>query len=266
MNAFWGLRPLSVVIFAVANFAAFSFWWVQLEQDLLKQLTTNFLLIWPLVAVIGEIGYAIYRQRQPKSLTPIRLSDTRPTYAIEVVNDYLDCFEETEFGFPTGFFVSAVATDTNVRVYQEQTLPTRGIQLAVLVCVDSVREAVERLMRFNDRSAERGNYGDEPGAAHAVYSWGIVLAGFFASCALTTLFFFPVWIAILGEAILKKFLAASITVRVAEAPDQRNDSLVTIELRGMSALKAEKVILRAFDAPMRPSLGGVWDAPSLAGV
>lgn len=257
MNAFRGLDRLSVAVFIVANFVALFFWWDRSVQDPLKQLTSNYFLIWPLAAVIGEIGYAIYRQQQPKSLTPIRLSETRPASAIEVVNDYLDGFEETEFGFPTGFFVSAVATEKNKRVYNEQTLPTKGIQLAVLVCVDSVRVAVSRLLRYNDWSAERGDYGDDYGTQHTVLTWVIIIAGLLASCALTTLFFFPIWIAILGEMILKKFLAASITVRVAEAPDQRNDSLVTIELRGMSALKAEKAILKAFEAPMRPSLAGV---------
>lgn len=256
MNAFRGLDRLSVAIFIVANFVALIFWWNRFEQDPLKQLTSNPLLIWPLAAVIGEIGYAIYRQQQPKSLTPIRLSETRPASAIEVVNDYLDGFEETEFGFPTGFFVSAVATEKNKRVYNEQTLPTRGIQLAVLVCVDSVRVAVTRLLRYNDRSAARSDYGDYV-TSHTIMTWLIIIAGVLASGALTTLFFLPIWIAILGEMILKKFLAASITVRVAEAPDQRNDSLVTIELRGMSALKAEKAILKAFEAPMRPSLAGV---------
>lgn len=248
MNAFRGLDRLSVVIFAVANFVAFLFWWNQLGQDLFKQLTSNYLLIWPLAAVIGELGYAIYRQRQPRRLTPIRLSETRPSNAMEVVNDYLDGFEETDFGFPTGFFVSAPATDKNVRVFKEQTLSTRGIQLAVLVCVDSVRIAVSRLLRFNDRVSDQ---------SHALMTWIIVITGLVASGVLTTLFFFPLWIAILGELILKKFLAASITVHVAEAPDQRNDSLVAIELRGMSALKAEEAIIKAFEAPMRPSLAGV---------
>ena len=238
MEAIRGINRLSLSVFLLFNGLAF---WVSFDAITNDPtfIFKNIFLILPLIIVIAEIGYAIYRQRNPKVLESIRITDVKPNLAAGIIDDYLSGFEETEFGFPTGFFVPVESKEQNVYVYREQTLATGGIRLAVLVCVDSVRFVIERAMSIF-RSEGAG--------------WFFLIVAFVMSMLITVFLFFTIWIAVIGEAILKKFLASSMTVRVQEAPDQKNDSLVTIELRGMSAIKAEKSILLAFETPKRPAL------------
>lgn len=216
--------------------------WFQTNTPL--EIATSPLLLFPLALVVCEIGFAVYRQQKPKVLENIRISDVRPAQAGAIVDDYLSGFEETEFGFPTGFFQRSQSDGPNSFVYQEQTLSTRGLELAVGVCVNSVRAGLAPILSR---------------LTSGIGIFTALATGFVISGLLTFLFFFPLWIAVGGEAILKKFLASKITARVVEAPDQKNDSLVTIELRGMSAMKAEKHILRAFESPRRP---GGWPLPN----
>jgi hypothetical protein len=250
MEAIRGLSRFSLFGFGVANVIAVFFWWNQVVNDPLHFFSKQGLFIWPVAAVVGELCFAIYRQKQPKILAPIRLADTRPTQAMNLVDDYLRHFEETKFGFPTGFFVPVDATEKHVRVYKEQTLPTAGIRLAVLVCVDYVLFAVsyvlEGIVRWESRDDGMKN----------LLQFITVTLGICASAGITIVFFFPIWIGVLGESVMKKFLASSITAKVYEAPDRRNDSLAKIELRGMSAMMAEKAIIKAFEVPMRPMLAG----------
>jgi hypothetical protein len=241
MEAIRGLNRFSLFGFGVANVIAVFFWWNQVVNNPLHFFSKQGLFIWPVAAVVGELCFAIYRQKQPKILAPIRLADTRPTQAMNLVDDYLRHFEETKFGFPTGFFVPVDATEKHVRVYKEQTLPTAGIRLAVLVCVAFPLFAVSKLL-----TVRTSNF----------FSLLILALGICASAGITIVFFFPIWIGVLGESVLKKFLASSITAKVYEAPDRRNDSLAKIELRGMSAMMAEKAIIKAFEVPMRPMLAG----------
>lgn len=241
MEAVKNIDRFSLVVFVLGNIIAIIVWWNQGNTPL--ELVTNPFLQVPLALVMCEIGFAVYRQQKPKVLENIRISDVRPTQAGVIVDDYLTGFEETEFGFPTGFFQRSESDDPNTYVYQEQTLATRGVQLAVRVCVDSVRLALAAILtRIRD---------DEESTFWRLLA---IVTALVISISLTLVFFFPLWIAVGGEAILKKFLASKITARVVEAPDQKNDSLVTIELRGMSALRAEKHIWRAFESPRRPEV------------
>jgi len=236
MEAIKGIDRFSLVVFVLGNIFAI-FMWYRTNTPL--EILTSPLFLSPLALLMCEIGFAVYRQQKPKVLENIRISDVRPTQAGVIVDDYLSGFEETEFGFPTGFFQRSQSDDPNTYVYREQTLSTRGVALAVGVCVNSVRAGLAPIL------------------SRLTSGIGILIAlgtGFIISGLLTFFFFFPLWIAVGGEAILKKFLASTITARVVEAPDQKNDSLVAIELRGMSAMRAEKHILRAFEYPRRPEL------------
>jgi hypothetical protein len=236
MEAVKRIDRFSLVVFVLTNIFAIVIWF---GTNTPLEILTNPLLLSPLALVVCEIGFAVYRQQKPRVLEQIRISDVRPTQAGGIVDDYLSGFEETEFGFPTGFFQRSQSDDPNTYVYREQTLSTRGVELAVSVCVNSVRAGLAAIVSR---------------LQSGIWILTALVMGFIVSGFLTFFFFFPLWIAVGGEAILKKFLASKITARVVEAPDQKNDSLVTIELRGMSAIRAEKHIVRAFESPRRPEL------------
>lgn len=208
--------------------------------------------MWTLLLIVGsiQIVVAIGLRCFTKSSPEVRLRRVAPPDAIEIVTDYLDGFEETRLGFPTGFFsCREPASDGTVRF---EELRSASIGWKATATVVMVPLTVGVMVGGFVGSIFDGDGED--------VRWGRILgvvaggaAGLFVAIYLLPL--------VLGATILEislKYLATSrIEATARPADDDPLDSLVTFKFRGASAMLSERAVLAGFAAPvLSPALAG----------
>jgi hypothetical protein len=210
--------------------------------------------MWTLLVVVGSIQLvvAIALRFYIKPSQEVRLRRVAPDDALMIVTDYLDGFEETRLGFPTGFFRYQTASPDGSVSFEELRSASIGWKATATVILVPITVGVA-VGVFVGGLLDGGKDGE--GALGRVV--GVLLGGAFG--VFIALYMFPL---VLGATILEvvlKFLAVSrieATARVAE--DDPLDTLVAFKFRGASALLSERNVLAGFAAPvLAPALAAL---------
>jgi hypothetical protein len=200
-----------------------------------------------MVTLIGIVGLiqilgALVLRFYVKTLPPVRLSRVAPRDAELIVSDYLEGFEETRLGFPTGFFTEGQAPVEGGIAFDERRSSsigwkaTAGVVMVPIAFGTMVGGFVGAI--FSSREDDYSGFGKLIGGIS-----GLVFG----------LYLLPL---VLGATLLEtalKFLATSrIEARATVADDDSLDSVVTFSLRGPCALLSESVIMAGFTPPELP--------------
>lgn len=201
----------------------------------------NLLLIVGIIQLVAAVGLRFY----VKSTPDILMRRVSPEDAKSIVADYLDGFEETRLGFPTGFFTLKERTADGAMNFVEMRSSSMGwrASMTVIKVPLSVGAAIGGAI-----GGFLGSFSDDEGGGGFL---GVIIGGFIG---LTLAFFlFPMVIgATLLEVVLKQLTQSQIQVMTRVADDDQLDSVVGLKLRGPSALLSEKLILSAFEKPSLP--------------
>jgi hypothetical protein len=198
----------------------------------------SFILLVGLIQVIGAVALRFY----VKTLPPVRLNRVAPRDAESIVTDYLDGFEETRLGFPTGFFTAGEFPPEGGVAFDERRSSSigwkaiAGVILVPMTVGASVGGFIGSI--FGSRDENYGPFGALVGGATGL-AFGLYLA--------------PL---VLGATVLElvvKYLGTSrIEAHAQPASDDPLDSVVTFRLRGACALLSENVIMAGFRPPVLP--------------
>ena len=202
----------------------------------------TFLVVFIVVSQVTAFIVAIVARLWTKETEPVLLRGAAPDKAYFIVADFLQSVDDDRFGFPTGVFEIDEKNTTPQRVVAREVdfKGSSGFRLARLVVTLPMYIA----------------------ASAAEVNWIVGLIAFFFAVAIAFYIAVPILILALTELALRKLLRGRVAATIAPTTGDVEGSLVTFELRGLSALAIEPQLKRAFQAPELPAtLRGLAPAP-----
>lgn len=160
------------------------------------------------------------------TLEPVMMAEVTPRYAAEIVSSLLEGVSETRFGFPSGVF----------RFNAERSLEDSRITVQEMQPGYSV----------TDGCAAASTVAGAGIMAEADGCFELIIAGF-----LFVLVVGPIWVLNLTEKMFRKLLESEVRANLEPVMDP-DGTLVTVRLRGVSALLLKRPYEEALSPPKLP--------------